>query len=176
MAFGNQPGLYLQCLSLVSVHVETQYTKPCVYNCLLELGYLRIKTVTSSWIFLVISVTKSLQPHGLHCGRLPCPALFPGVCSDFISIESVMLSNHLILCQPLLLLPSIFLSIRAFSNEPALPIRWPEYWRFSFSNILPMNIQGCFPLGWTGLVSLQSKGVSRVFSSSTIQKHQFLSA
>ena len=131
MAFGNQPRLYLQCLSLVSVHVETQYTKPCAYNCLLELGYLRIKTVTSSWIFLVISVTKSLQPHGLHCGRLPCPSLFPGVCSDFISIESVMLSNHLILCQPLLLLPSIFLSIRAFSSESVLHIRWPKYWSFS---------------------------------------------
>ena len=109
-----------------------------------------------------------LQPHGLHRSRLPCPSLSPGVCSDFTSI----LSNHLILCQPLLLLPSIFLSIRAFPNESALPIRWPEYWSFSFSNILPMNIQGCFPLGWTGLISLQSKGVSRVFSRSAIRKHQ----
>ena len=112
---------------------------------------------------------------GLQHVMLLCPSLSPRICSNSWSIESVMLSNHLILCQPLLLLPSIFLSIRAFSNEPALPIRWPEYWRFSFSNILPMNIQGCFPLGWTGLVSLQSKGVSRVFSSSTIQKHQFFS-
>ena len=116
---------------------------------------------------------KSLQPHGLHHSRLPRPSLSPRVCSDFISIESVTLSNHLILCQPLLLLLSIFLSIGAFSNESALPIRCPEYWSFSFSNILPMNIQGCFPLGWTGLISLPSKGVSRVFSSSAIQKHQF---
>ena len=116
---------------------------------------------------------KSLQPHGLHHSRFSCPSLSPRVRLDFISIESVTLSNHLILCQPLLLLLSIFLSIGAFPNESALPIRWPEYWSFSFSNILPMNIQGCFPLGWTGLISLPSKGVSRVFSSSAIRKHQF---
>ena len=89
-----------------------------------------------------------------------------------MSIESVMSSNNLILCQRLLLLPSIFLSLRVFSNESALHIRWPKYWSFSFS-ISPSNIQGWFPLGLTGLVSLQSKGLSRVFSSTTIQKHQF---
>ena len=67
-----------------------------------------------------------------------------------------MLSNHLILCQPLLLLPSVFPSTRLFSNESVLLIRWPEYWSFSFSIVLPMNIQGWFPLGVTGLISLQS--------------------
>ena len=80
----------------------------------------------------------------------------------FISIESVMPSNHLILCFPLLLLPSIFPSIKVFSNELAIHNRWPKYWSFS---ILPINIQGCFPLGLTGLISLLSKGFSRVFSS-----------
>ena len=74
-----------------------------------------------------------------------------------MSIESVMPSNHLVLCCPLLLLPSIFPSIRVFSNELALHIRWPEYWSFSFS-ISPSNdIQGWFPLGLTGLISLQSR-------------------
>ena len=63
------------------------------------------------------------------------------------STESMMPSNHLILCHPLLLLPSIFPSIRAFSNESALLIRWPKYWSFSFSITLPNNIQGWFPLG-----------------------------
>ena len=91
-----------------------------------------------------------------------------------MSIESVMPSNHLILCRPLLL-SSIFLSIRVFSNELALPIRSPEYWSFSFS-ISPANVQGWFPLGWTGWISLQSKGLSRVFSNTTVQKHQFFSA
>ena len=89
----------------------------------------------------------------------------------FTSIELVMLSNHLILCCPLLLLPSVFPSIRVFSNESVLCIRWPKYWSLSIS---PSN-KGFFPLGLAGLISLQSKGLSRVFFS-TIQKHHFFSA
>ena len=91
----------------------------------------------------------------------------------FMSIESVIPSNHLILCWSLLLLPSIFPSIRVFSNESALPIRWSKYWSFSF-NISPSNeYLGLISLGWTGWISLQSKGLSRVFSNTTVQKHQF---
>ena len=85
---------------------------------------------------------------------------------------SVTPSNHLILCHLLVLLPSVFPSIRVFSNESALPITWPKDWSFSFSISTSMNIKGWFPLGLTGLIPLQSKGLSRVFSS-TIQKHQF---
>ena len=81
--------------------------------------------------------------------------------------------NHLILCCPLLLLPSIFPSIRVFSSESVLCIRWPKYWNFSFSIVLPMNIQGWSLLGWTGWISLQSKGLLRVFSNTTVWKHQF---
>ena len=66
-----------------------------------------------------------------------------------MSIESVIPSNHLILCCSLLQLPSIFPSIRVFSSESALCIRWPKYWSFSFSTVLPMNSQGWFPLGLT---------------------------
>ena len=91
-----------------------------------------------------------------------------------MSIESVMPSNHLILCHPLLL-PLIFLTIRAFSNESALCISWPRYWSFSFS-ISPSNEYSGFPLRLTGLISLQSKGLSRVFSKITVQKHQFFGA
>ena len=89
-------------------------------------------------------------------------------------IESVMPSNYLILCRRLLLLPSIFPSIRVFSNESVLCIRGPKYCSFSFS-ISPCNeyIQDWFPLGLTGLISLQSKELSRVFSNTTVQKHQF---
>ena len=88
-----------------------------------------------------------------------------------MSIESVMPSNHLILCHPLLPLPSIFPSIRVFSNESVLRIRWPKYWSFSFS-IRPSN-------EYSGLISfrmgcLLSKGLSRVFSNTTVQKHQLL--
>ena len=89
-----------------------------------------------------------------------------------MSIESVMPSNHLILCHPLLLQPSIFPSIRVFSKESALPIRWPKSWSFSFI-ISPSNEYSyLFPLGWTGLISLQSKRLSRVFSYTTVQKLQ----
>ena len=78
-------------------------------------------------------------------------------------IESVMPSNHLILCRPLLLSPPIFPSIRVFSNESVLHIRWAKYWSFSFS-ISPSNKHsGLISLGWTGWISLQSKGLSRVF-------------
>ena len=90
-----------------------------------------------------------------------------------ISIELVMLSNYLILCRPLLLLPSIFPSIRVFSNKSALCIRWLKYWSFSYQSVLPMNTQDWSPLGWTGWISLYSKGVSRVFSNTIVQKHQF---
>ena len=93
-----------------------------------------------------------------------------------MSIESVMPSSRLILCRPLLLLPPIPPSIRVFSNESTLHMTWPKYWSFSFSIIPSKEIQGWSPLGWTGWISLQSKGLSRVFSNTTVQKHQFFSA
>ena len=92
-----------------------------------------------------------------------------------MSFESVMPSNHRILCHPLLLLPSIFPSIKVFSSESAFPIRGPDYWSFSF-RISPSNdYWGLISLGLTGLISLQSKGLSRIFSS-TVWKHQFFGA
>ena len=90
-----------------------------------------------------------------------------------MSFTSVMPSNHLILCCPLLLLPSIFPSIRVFSSESVLPIRWPKYWSFSFSISPSSEDSGLISLGLTGLISLQSKGLKRAFSNTTIQKHQF---
>ena len=120
-------------------------------------------------------MSNSLRPHGLQHTRPPCPSPTPGVYSD-LPIESVMPSNHLILCRPFPCLPSIFPSIRVFSNESALRMRWPKYWSFSF-NISPSNEHpGRSPLEWTGWISLQSKGLSRIFSNTTVQKHQFFSA
>ena len=95
---------------------------------------------------------------------------------ELMCIESVMPSRHLILCHPLLLLPSIPPKIRVFSNESALHMRWPKYWSFSFS-ISPSNEHPgliIFRMHW--LISLQSKGLSRVFSNTTVQKHQFFGA
>ena len=98
-----------------------------------------------------------------------------------MSIESVMPSNYLILCCSLLLLPSVFPSIRVFSSESVLRIRWPKYWSFSFSISPSKNVQGWFPLGWTGLISLLFKGLSIVFSSTqytltTIKAQRFSSS
>ena len=87
-----------------------------------------------------------------------------------MSIKSVMPSNHLVLCHPLLLLSSI----RVFSNDSVLRIRWPKYWSFSFS-ISPSHEYSGFPLELTCLIFLQSKGLSRIFSNTTVQKHQFFS-
>ena len=90
-----------------------------------------------------------------------------------MSIESVMPSSHLILCRPLLLLPLIPPSIRVFSNESALLIRWPKYWSLSFS-ISPSNeYSGLISFRMDCWISLQSKGLSRVFFNTTVQKHQF---
>ena len=89
-----------------------------------------------------------------------------------MSIESMMPSNHLICC-PLLFLPSVFPSIRVFSSESAVHIRWPKYSSFSISP--SRNNEGWFPLGLTHLISLLSKGLSRVFSSTVVRMHQFFS-
>ena len=91
----------------------------------------------------------------------------------FMFIKLVMLSNHLLLCHLLLLLHSVFPSIRVFSNESALCVRWPKYWSFSFSSSLSNEYS--IPLGLTCLISFQSKGLSRVFSSTTVWKHQMCS-
>ena len=87
------------------------------------------------------------------------------------SIESVMPSSHLILCRPLLFLPSIPPSIRVFSNESNLHMRWPNIEVSALASFLPKKSQGWSPSEWTGWISLQSKGLSRVFSNTTVQKH-----
>src|SRR5574337_364943 len=118
-------------------------------------------------------VSDSLRPHGLQHARPPCPSPTPRVYSNSCPFESVMPSNHLILCRALLLLPSIFPSIRVFSNESALLIRWPKYWSFSFS-ISPSNEHSgliSFRMDWLDLLAVQV--LSRVFSNTTVQKHQF---
>ena len=105
------------------------------------------------------SVTKScptLRHHGLQHTRLPCPSPSPKVCSNSCPL-SVMPSNHLILCHPLFLLPSILPSIRVFSNESVLCIRWPKYWSFSFS-ISPSNEYSgliLFRTDWFDLLAVQ---------------------
>ena len=120
-------------------------------------------------------MSDSLQPHRLQHNQAFLSFTISHSLLRLMSMESVMPSNHLILCWPILLPPSIFPSIRVFSNESVLHIRWPKYFSTSAS-VLRMNIQDWFLLGLTGLISLQSKEFSRVFSNTTVQKRQFLDA
>ena len=120
---------------------------------------------------------KSLWPHGLQHARVPCPSTTLGACSNSCPL-SQWYHPTISSCHPLLLLPSIFPNIKVFSNESALRIRWPKYWSFSFSispsnELISFRIQDWSPLGWTGWISLLSRGLSRVFSNTTVQKHQF---
>ena len=120
-------------------------------------------------------VSNSLRSHELQHARPPCRITNSRSLLRLMSIELVTPSNHLILCRPLLFLPSIFPSIRVFSNELALHIRWPNYWSFSLK-ISPTNEHPgliSFRMDW--LDSLQSKDLWRVFSNTTVQKHQFFS-
>ena len=112
-------------------------------------------------------MSESLQPRGLQHARLGW-----SLCK-LMSIESVMSSNCLILCHPLFLLPSIFPSIRVFSNESPFATCGPNIGASASASVLLMNIHGCFPLGLTGWISLLSKGLPRVFSNTAIKKHQF---
>ena len=116
--------------------------------------------VSSAAVLLPLSscpvVSDSLRPYGLQHARPPCPSPNSGV-YPLMSIESVMLSNHLILCRPLLLLPSIFPGIRVFSKESVLRIRWPKYCSFSF-NISPSNEYSeliSFRIDWLDLLAVQ---------------------
>ena len=124
----------------------------------------------SHWV-----VSNSVAPHGLQQARLSSPSLSLGVCSNSCSLSQW--------CHPtisffvaLLHLPSIFPSIMVFSNDPALYIKWPKYWNFIFSLSPSNEYTEWFLLGLTGLISLQCKGLSRAFSSTTVWKHQFFGA
>ena len=128
---------------------------------------------TCSFQFSHSVMSHSLQPHGLQHARPPHLSPNPGAYSN-----SCPLSQR---CHPVIptflitFFLSVFPSTRVFSNESALHIRWTKYWSFNF-NISPSNEHpGLISLGWTGWISLQSKGLSRVFSNTTVQKHQFFS-
>ena len=106
--------------------------------------------------------------------RLPCPLLSARVCSNSCPLSWwCYLTNHLILCHPLLVLPSIFPSVRSFLMSQLFASGGQSIRVSVSASVLPMNIQCSFTLGLTGLTSVQSKGLSTVFSSTTVQKHQF---
>ena len=143
----------------------------------LRIGVVETLPEFNSSIFIVIQLLSHVQLFATPWTAAHQATLFFTISQSLLklmSIDSVMLSNHLILCHHLLLLPSFFPSIRGFVNELAPCIRWSNIG--ASASVLPMNIQGWFLLGLTDLISLLSKGLSRVFSSTTVQKHQFFSA
>ena len=147
-------------LANIPSHTYLKISKFSVYYCLFPpLTSVQFSSVTQSFQLFATPGTTA------HQASLSITNSWSQPRPMFIKL--VMPSNHLILCHPLFLLPSIFPSIRVFSNESALCIRWPNYWSFNF-NISPANEH-------PRLISFQSKGLSRVFSNNTVQKHQFFS-
>ena len=119
-------------------------------------------------------MSNSLWPHGLQCARLPCPSLFPRVCSDSCPLSWWCYPTISSSVAPFLLLPSVFLNIRVFSTE-FFTSGDQSIGASASATVHPMTSQGWFPLGLTRLISLKSKEFSIVFSSNTIRQHQFFS-
>ena len=131
--------------------------------------YPSILCVTSSVQFSHSVMSDSLWSHGLKHTRLPCPSSTPGACANSSPLGRWYQSNHPILCHPLLLLPSIFPSIRVFSDESVLCIRWPKYWSFSISPSDEYSGLISFRMDWLDLLAVQ--GTLKI-----LLQHQFFSA
>ena len=126
------------------------------------------------WVqFSRLVVSHSFEPHGLQQARLPCLSPTPRACSDSYPWSWW---RHLILCRPILLLPSVFPRIRLFSSESVFHIRWPKYWSFSFNLSPSSEYSGLisFRIGWLDLPAVQ--GILKNLSNTTVHKHQFFSA
>ena len=155
------------------VRLDVNYRKKTIKNT----NMWRLTTHFCSVQFSRSVVSDSLQPHKPQHSRPPCPSPAPGVHPDTMSIELVMPSNHLILCCPLLLLPSIFLKASgSFPMNQLFISGGQTIGVWVSTSVLPTSNQDWSPLGWTGWIFLQSKGLSRVFSNTTVQKHQFFCA
>ena len=118
-------------------------------------------------------VSDSLQPHGLQHARPPCPSPAPRAWHRLMSIESVMPANHLTLCPPFSSCPQSFPASGSFPVSQLFTSGGQSIGASASVSFLLMNTQDWSPLGWTGWISLQSKGLSRVFSNTTVQKHQY---
>ena len=160
-----KPGrLYSMGSQTVGHDWATSISLTYFYSFVLGLVFHLVQSLSRVWL---------LQPHSLQHARLCCLSPTPRDCSTHIHwvSDAIKPSHHL---SSLLLLPLVFPNIRVFSSESVLHIRWPNIG--ASASVLPMNIQDWFPLGLTGLISLLSKGFSRIFSSTTVQKHRFFGA
>ena len=122
-------------------------------------------------------MSDSLQHHGMQHARLPSVSFTISQCLlKLMSIELVMPSHHLVLCHPLFLLPSVFPRIGVSLMSQLFASGGQSIRALALASVVPVNVKDWVPLGWTGLIFLHSKGLSRVFSNTTVQKHQFFSA
>ena len=154
-----------------------------IYNSTVMFFFLSSFNLSGPWytalitllLFSLSVVSDSLRPHRLQHARLSCSPPSPGACSNSCPLNQRF---HPTIRSSVILFSSglNLSSIRVFSNESAFRIRWPKYWNCSFRSVLTMNIRDWFPLGLTGLNSLQSNRFSTVFSNTTVQKHQFFRA
>ena len=118
-------------------------------------------------------MSNSLRPHGLQHSRLPCPSLSPGVCSNSCPLSQWCHPTISSFVTPFFSCPQSFPASGSFPVNRLFTSAGHSIGASASAPVLPMNIQGWFPLGLTALISLLSKGLSRVFSSTTVQKHQF---
>ena len=121
-------------------------------------------------------VSDSLWPHGLQHTRLPCPSLSPGVCSHSCPLSQWCHPTISSSAAPFSFCLRSFLTSRSFPVSRLFASGGQSIIASALASVLPMNIQGWYPFGLTGLISLQFKGLSRVFSSTTVRRHQFFSA
>ena len=158
---------YYQVEALCRSQFLESLIKREIYWCIQNADFSSVQSLSHVWLFAT-PWTAARQPSLSITNSRSLLKL--------MSIESVVPSNPLILCNPLLLLPSIFPNNRVFSNESALCIRWPTYWSFSFNICSFKEHSGLISFRMDWWISLQSKGLSRVFSNTTVQKHQFFGA
>ena len=163
-------GYLINVLNLCKFHKENlsfSALKDTVLNIAFRVQFSSIHLLSRVWLFVTPWIAACQASLSITNSRSSL---------RLTSIESVILSSHLILCLPLLILPPIAPSIRVLSNQSTLCMRWPKYWSFSFSIIPSKEIPWLISFRMTGWISLQSKGLSRVFSNTTVQKHQFFGA
>ena len=157
----------VKCSPYLGKLVKTIKKRAMYYKCIFIFV---VQSLSRVWLFAT--------PWTVAC-HLPCPSLSAGVYSNSCSLSqwcpSIWMMPSRGQSRPLLPLCPPVLNLsqhHCFSSESALPIRWPKDWGFTSASVLPMNIQDWFSLGWTGLISLQSKGLSRVLFSTMVRKHQ----
>ena len=159
----------MDCLALLQVIFLTQGLKPHLSHLLhWQVSSLLLAPPQVSDQISRSVMSDSLQPHELQHARPPYPSSTPGVHPDSCPSSQW--------CHPAISSSVVPFSYCPQSNESTLHMRWPKYWSFSFSIIPSQEIPGPISFKWTGWISLQSKGLSRVFSNTTGQKHQFFSA